>query len=290
MDCQADSLLVEKAASDTLHRAVVWSLRRSQAGRSDRVGKRTKLVACLLLQLAGSTVAMGFVGQHLRSGRSGSLGTEFAEETLAQWWSSPSMEGEMATATANPDFSAAFQAFKCLADYNMFQWLLAENAKGTPVLTNELVAVYVLQWKPFMRGSRATAFLESFGDYQHRHRWSSRFRKGWGILYKKLRARSGLADGLAQERVDLFLQWSLWCHQVVADLSSLVVVNMDETSLGLHTLGESKTGMYSYSAWLWRVPIVVTIDMSATWGPLEPWIAANSVDAFLHGPSYIMHI
>ena len=122
----------------------------------------------------------------------------------------PSMEGEMATAIANPDFSAAFQALKCLADYNVFQWLLAENAKGTPVLTNELVAVYVLQWKPFMRGSRATAFLESFGDYQHRHRWSSRFRKGWGILYKKLRARSGLADGLAQERVDLFLHWSLW--------------------------------------------------------------------------------
>ena len=31
----------------------------------------------------------------------------------------------------------------------------------------------------------------------------------------------------------------------------------------VHTTGKSKAGMYSYDVWLFRVPIVVTVDMSA---------------------------
>ena len=54
----------------------------------------------------------------------------------------------------------------------------------------------------------------------------------------------------------------------------------------LHILGESKTGMYSYDVWLWRVPIVVTVDMSAKWNPAEPWIRDNSFHVFLEGPSW----
>ena len=49
----------------------------------------------------------------------------------------------------------------------------------------------------------------------------------------------------------------------------------------IHTLGDSRTGVYSYDVWLWRVPIVVTIDLSAAWDPAEAWIQANSVDVYL---------
>ena len=73
--------------------------------------------------------------------------------------------------------------------------------------------------------------------------------------------------------------------QFVLDNRALFQSNND-----MHTVGESKTGMYSYSVWLWRVPLVVTMDMSAAWGPAEPWIAANSVDVFLDGPRYITRI
>ena len=54
----------------------------------------------------------------------------------------------------------------------------------------------------------------------------------------------------------------------------------------VHTLADSKTGIYAYDVWLYQVPIVVTVDMSATWDPHEDWIAANSVEVFLHGPCY----
>ena len=32
----------------------------------------------------------------------------------------------------------------------------------------------------------------------------------------------------------------------------------------VHTLGESKTGMYSYDVWLFQVPLVVTVDFEAS--------------------------
>ena len=54
----------------------------------------------------------------------------------------------------------------------------------------------------------------------------------------------------------------------------------------VHTLGESKTGMYSYEVWLFRVLIVVAVDMSADWDPAEPWIKENCFDVLLQGPSW----
>ena len=55
----------------------------------------------------------------------------------------------------------------------------------------------------------------------------------------------------------------------------------------VHTLGESKNGIYAYQAWLHCVPIVVTVDMSAKWSTKEPWIAENCEDVHLDGPCYM---
>ena len=55
----------------------------------------------------------------------------------------------------------------------------------------------------------------------------------------------------------------------------------------IHTLGESKTGMYSYQVWLFKVPLVVTVDMSAVWDPMEPWIKENHVEIYLTSPCYL---
>ena len=55
----------------------------------------------------------------------------------------------------------------------------------------------------------------------------------------------------------------------------------------IHTLGESKTGMYSYKVWLYQVPLVVTVDMSAKWDGNEPWMKENHIEIFLTGPCYL---
>lgn len=54
----------------------------------------------------------------------------------------------------------------------------------------------------------------------------------------------------------------------------------------IHTLGDSRTGIYKYDVWLYKVPIVITVDMTATWDPAEQWIAANCFDVLLGGPCY----
>ena len=59
-----------------------------------------------------------------------------------------------------------------------------------------------------------------------------------------------------------------------------------QANVDFHTLGDSKTGMYAYKVWLWRIPIVVTVDDSATWKPDEPWIKANCIDIYLKRPCF----
>ena len=59
-----------------------------------------------------------------------------------------------------------------------------------------------------------------------------------------------------------------------------------QANVDVHTLAESRTGLYAYKVWLWRVPLVVTVDDSATWNPQEPWIQANCHDVYLDRPCY----
>lgn len=67
----------------------------------------------------------------------------------------------------------------------------------------------------------------------------------------------------------------------ILDYRALFQANND-----IHTLGDSKTGIYSYDIWLFKVPMVVTVDMSAKWDPMELWIKDNCFDVFLDGPSW----
>ena len=69
--------------------------------------------------------------------------------------------------------------------------------------------------------------------------------------------------------------------------ASSLLCALFQSNNDLHKLGESKTGMYSYTVWLYQVPLVVTVDMSAKWDPLEPWICENCCDVLLTGPSWV---
>ena len=66
------------------------------------------------------------------------------------------------------------------------------------------------------------------------------------------------------------------------DFRALFQANND-----IHTLGESRTGIYSYEVWLYRVPIVMTVDLSAKWNSQDQWIKENCFDVFLEGPCWV---
>lgn len=69
--------------------------------------------------------------------------------------------------------------------------------------------------------------------------------------------------------------------QFVLDHRALV-----QSNNSVHTLGQSQTGMYAYRVWLFKVPIVMTVDDSAVWNSDEPWIHENMFELILHGPCY----
>lgn len=62
---------------------------------------------------------------------------------------------------------------------------------------------------------------------------------------------------------------------------------MFQANNDIHTLGDSKTGMYAYDVWLFQVPIVVTVDMSARWDSEEQWIKENCFEVLLEGQSWM---
>lgn len=68
----------------------------------------------------------------------------------------------------------------------------------------------------------------------------------------------------------------------VLDYRALFQANTD-----VHSLGDSRTGIYSYDVWLFRVPLVVTVDLSAKWNQHDPWIKENCNEVFLQGPSWL---
>ncbi len=68
----------------------------------------------------------------------------------------------------------------------------------------------------------------------------------------------------------------------ILDNRALVQANND-----IDMLGQSKTGMYAYPVWLYRVPIVVTVELTARWDVSEPWIAENCVSIFLDAPCFL---
>lgn len=62
---------------------------------------------------------------------------------------------------------------------------------------------------------------------------------------------------------------------------------MIQANNDIHLLGESQTGIYAYSVWLFMVPIVITVDTSAKWRSHEPWIRENCIEICLDGPCYL---
>lgn len=55
----------------------------------------------------------------------------------------------------------------------------------------------------------------------------------------------------------------------------------------LHTLAGSRAGMYAYSVWLFAVPLVVTVDLTAEWDSTEIWLADNMFELALEGPCFL---
>ena len=59
-----------------------------------------------------------------------------------------------------------------------------------------------------------------------------------------------------------------------------------QASTDVHSLGDSRTGIYAYDVWLYRVILVVTVDLSAKWTPQDAWIKENCNEVFLQGRSW----
>ena len=42
-----------------------------------------------------------------------------------------------------------------------------------------------------------------------------------------------------------------------------------QASIDVRSLGDSRTGSYTYDVWLYRIPLAATVDVSAKWAPQD---------------------
>jgi hypothetical protein len=70
-------------------------------------------------------------------------------------------------------------------------------------------------------------------------------------------------------------------EEFVLNFRAMLKANNDE-----HILGSSATGIYSYRIWLWKVPIVLTVDLHAKWDSENSWIKENCVEVMFDAPVY----
>ena len=54
----------------------------------------------------------------------------------------------------------------------------------------------------------------------------------------------------------------------------------------MRILGDSSTGMYAYHVWLWKVPIVLTVDTQAVWDSENSWVKENCFEVVFDEPCY----
>ena len=85
----------------------------------------------------------------------------------------------------------------------------------------------------------------------------------------------------SRESHDVIVLDNINDQKFVLDNRAVLQANND-----IHTLAESKTGIYSYPVWLWRVPIVMTVDTRAKWNSEDPWVKENCIEVHLVGPSW----
>ena len=85
----------------------------------------------------------------------------------------------------------------------------------------------------------------------------------------------------SSEKHDVIVLDNLNDQQFVLDNRAVLQANND-----IHTFAESKTGIYSYSVWLWRVPIIMTVDDRAKWNSEDRWVKENCCEVRLAGPSW----
>ena len=121
--------------------------------------------------------------------------------------------------------------------------------------------------------------LHAFVEFDHAVDWTSLAL----MVFRGSRpdAKPTRARGADQRETINQGHFYVWVWKQGTPVRALFQANND-----MHTLGDSKTGIYAYQVWLYKVPIVVTVDLSAYWEPSEPWIKANCFDLFLPGPCY----
>ena len=171
----------------------------------------------------------------------------------------------------------------------------AIKARETERALMEKRSVIATRLAPLQKGFKPEVlellrpWAEQYKDMNTRYKFlvlRGASRTGKSTLAKSLGALFGFGGTPFVQTVQSALDPDLrnydsdWHSYIVFDNVNDMRFVLDQRALfqsnnDLHKLGESKTGLYSYTVGLFQIPLVVTVDMSAKWDKNEPRLNVN---------------
>ena len=176
--------------------------RRLNLSEHARISLPVKLIAVFILFKTNvDDAAISFLKKHCGSpmgrGRSG----DFGLEDVQCWMNAAMHDKDFLAAEQNNNHHIAVSAYKHIAEYDTYNNLLANNKRGIPVSSKDILAQYIANIPPTGLGQKMLAHVASISNKKQKtERWLHRFRTKWDVEYKTLRARKHLALTVKQKR------------------------------------------------------------------------------------------
>ena len=179
-----------------------WHRYSKKKSNMARLGFGVKLIVAFIFSKSCSAdIALRYVAMHCAAKKSRGVGNTFAEDDVDDWLATASHDRSFQQAEQNRDHYIAFTAFKFLAEEAAYTWLLSQNAKGIPVLSQDLLAYYKDSVPQHAIGAKMRKHFESLTKQKKKEKWLNRFRNKWDASYRKMINREHRPQEILKQQV-----------------------------------------------------------------------------------------
>ena len=197
-------LLSERRLLSAILRDATMVLRRSAASAAmdPSLSSATLRRLALVAALGATDEELGALCYRFLHARGMQSSAVVVQELRIRVRANPALVAQAAADLAGGPASAQlFRATLALAEAAVVVWLVKANVRGVAASTAQLASELRVLWPRAARGVRARVFLLRLRHVKHaRRNWANRFRRRWGVCWRKLQARADLSPATIRAR------------------------------------------------------------------------------------------
>ena len=186
-------------------RGVKRKQKREQQSIENRCRDDTMLIAALISTLARNVDTVSwFLTWHSRSAYfSGTGNMTVDRDGLTEKWQKLQRGPAFQALLHDPQASLVHRAVQWIAEWNTFRWTFELNVRGIAPSSSDIRDTYLEQIPEPMRESVAEHMAALRTDVKTQKDWSAKYRRHWGLQYRKLGIGHDLTEDEIRTRVPI---------------------------------------------------------------------------------------